>query len=783
MERKLEPEQVLSKAEVESSESQIKSKAVPAEASRGGLERKNAASIANRIGLLSAILFFGSSLFAIACMGWFAFLWWGSVDNSVWHDIVINNWAVRAISLPSSLFRMAVAIQAGACLSMLAALAIEKAYVPLPNVAAISIMRATAPSLTETLLKFALPLLHASGIRDIGTLSVVLLAIFILLTSSILGFSSTILLSDVVVQPIPSKSTNITVPLDYVWHNNSRLLAPDAFYYNITTANSYWQSSRPFVLPAFAEWSTGSPSTTPGIVDTGRTIRAFLPFPNSNDRSRLRDYQGSAVVLDSRVVCQKPKISNFKFYQDSNGFGYAVSGDVRKSVPFDAIQNAQPDSTFFFCGINRFGDLEDRPIICQLSNAYIGNDQDQLNLPVDYAGGLKSEFGTPARRPQTGGAYLVLNQTNPYTAGPYLQDHPEWAVIGNVSASLTDTVIGTLCYTSLDAVDRTVEISGRHARSEPEFGVYFNNPNTFRGEYNFTNIFPQLVSSSIPESRGLLSLNEPQSGWIQPVDNSTGSDGPWGLQTRLIAPLQQHFLTNALSLRLQKPNTDTTQIYGNYTAILDDLFISEQVNYEAGDYTMAGRTWMGDLWLAIKEHPDGNSAKALQAVLTMIASNAYYDNFSLFDKFGNVTTVVFQNASSPGGPFGTRRGSGSPFQDEQLGLLSTYVKGRFPVGYTIVAVMLGLQIILAMVIIARFMRETKLTRIGDPWQALAQVASTDDDIRSISAILEASRRVGADRATVAGEFEARGESDTRVGMEQQGESSILRRRRGGGGDV
>ncbi|KAK6511429.1 hypothetical protein TWF481_000346 [Arthrobotrys musiformis] len=91
-------------------------------------------SFINRLGSLVSVLFLSSSIFSIGCMGWFAFLWWGTADNYVWRTIVINDWAVRAISLPSSFFRMAVTLQASQCLSMLAALAIEKSIIPLPDV-------------------------------------------------------------------------------------------------------------------------------------------------------------------------------------------------------------------------------------------------------------------------------------------------------------------------------------------------------------------------------------------------------------------------------------------------------------------------------------------------------------------------------------------------------------------------------------------------------------------------------------------------------------------------
>ncbi|KAF3158973.1 Mitochondrial outer membrane protein iml2 [Orbilia oligospora] len=759
-------------------------------------------SVANRIGSLSSLLFLGSSLFAIGCMGWFAFLWWGTVDNSLWHAIIIRDWAVRAISLPSSVFRMAVTLQASQCLSMLAALAIEKSIVPLPNLAAISMMRATPPSTTETFLNFIYPLIrNTPGIRQISTLSVVSLTSLIVLTSSILGFTSTILLSDVVVQPIPSESKEVNVTIDYIWNENGA--GPDEiiyeardFRYTPAQANSYWKTG-PANFPAFAEYFVEAP-VVPGIVDTGTTLRSFIPFSNADDRSRLRYYKGKAVVWDARVVCQKPQISGFRVYTDDSGnVDLAIGGTVRKTVSSDMIQNAQPEATAFFCGIS------DAISICQLPNSDIGSVGIHLEYyewpPLAYGGGLKSEFSTADRKTRNGAAYLILNQT--FGQSSFLDENPEWAEIGNAKGNqgVEITIVGTLCYTPLDVVDRDVEISRAQTQPETEFASYqvladpergFDGPflgiNAVKGIYTFEKVLPLLLPSEPnkgPESRGIFNLLPSEAGWAIPESEAVGSDGPWPSRTNLTRPDQLHFLADALHLKYRKPyalqfeDEGNYELYGNFSVSLSEFFSQLEVAYDIGSYIIGGKDWQQDLFSAVKDHPKGNVALALQSILTVIASNAYYNNLQLLPRQETVSVVTFQNVSSPGGPYGTRRGG--EYSLKQQGLFSNRVKGRFPVGYSIVASVLCFQIILAAIILVRFLRETTLTRIGDPWQALAQVST--EEFEGLETILELSKRVDTDREAVAKEMKSLGVDETLVGVEQHDRSTKLIHRGGRGG--
>jgi len=115
-------------------------------------------SIYNRLGALSAWLFFGSTFVVAGLMGFLAYVWFGNESLRVWHKIIVNNWATRVVSFTSTAIRFCIGTQTALCLSMLAALALENYYVPHSDVAAVSLMRINGTSVVSTLLHFLYPL-------------------------------------------------------------------------------------------------------------------------------------------------------------------------------------------------------------------------------------------------------------------------------------------------------------------------------------------------------------------------------------------------------------------------------------------------------------------------------------------------------------------------------------------------------------------------------------------------------------------------------------------------
>jgi hypothetical protein len=99
---------------------------------------------------------------------------------------------------------------------------------------------------------------------------------------------------------------------------------------------------------------------TSGISDTGVTMRAFLPIDVQN-RSSLHVYNGPSTVVDARVVCVRPNITDIGTYEAKTAYVQVkappvVYGNV--SIPLDLLEKAaasrvQPmEWTKFNCSIS-----------------------------------------------------------------------------------------------------------------------------------------------------------------------------------------------------------------------------------------------------------------------------------------------------------------------------------------------------------------------------------------------------------------------------------------------
>ncbi|EQB58727.1 hypothetical protein CGLO_00985 [Colletotrichum gloeosporioides Cg-14] len=104
-----------------------------------------------------------------------------------------------------------------------------------------------------------------------------------------------------------------------------------------------WHSA-PGTYFRFAEHSRISTRQSDDFEDTGRLLRAFLPFINEESRMRLRHYDGPATVIDSRVVCHRPVLSNVTFSYSSESFddnNYLSDVFIRGNLTFNVDGNEQ----------------------------------------------------------------------------------------------------------------------------------------------------------------------------------------------------------------------------------------------------------------------------------------------------------------------------------------------------------------------------------------------------------------------------------------------------------
>jgi hypothetical protein len=281
-----------------------------------------------RLGKLSFAILLASFAMCLGCLAFLTFLWTSSTQNPDWRHIVLSGWTTRSVTVTSLVLRLATAIQATTCTSMLAAVLLQVGEVPLHTAAAVSIMRFdnTGP---WSLLR------RMKGDWQRGSILIFLLAALLSLTTLSLQFTSTVLLSQVGQASLPVATS---VPETYY--------GPDMdgpmIRWQLQPGHSYLHTT-PIEYPAFAELATDAtisaksdqngqyePNSTHGISDTGTVMRAFLPIEEKNDRSRLTEYNGFGTVVDMRVVCMRPYFTDVVF---SAGNGFRVSGFVNILEP------------------------------------------------------------------------------------------------------------------------------------------------------------------------------------------------------------------------------------------------------------------------------------------------------------------------------------------------------------------------------------------------------------------------------------------------------------------
>jgi hypothetical protein len=108
--------------------------------------------------------------------------------------------------------------------------------------------------------------------------------------------------------------------------------------------------------PMFAEYTNGQSSDgLNGLSDTGLTMRAFLPISNPQTRSSIHSYEGLSTVVDARVACVRPNITNLWLQINSTDRLYEdliLSGDM--FIPTDLLDTAASSRIFPTTPYHRF---------------------------------------------------------------------------------------------------------------------------------------------------------------------------------------------------------------------------------------------------------------------------------------------------------------------------------------------------------------------------------------------------------------------------------------------
>lgn len=251
-----------------------------------------------RLGIVSSAL---SIVFIAASLVVLNWAWFNSQDDKTWRGLITSGWLPRTIALCSLVIRWSVSFQATIATSMLAAIVLERHGISLERLATVSIIRHsnTGPlDLAQQIL-----LTEPSSFRNLRLVVLKACVVLLLLTSILLQFTSTVLLSDLTQDNLPG-SVNRIDSLFTFSPNQTYLEFPQT-----ADAAPYYASDNLADFPDFAEYSE---AMTPdwSMSDTGPSFRAFLPIPQQDDREDLLKYQGKATVVDTRVVCFAPTFIN-----------------------------------------------------------------------------------------------------------------------------------------------------------------------------------------------------------------------------------------------------------------------------------------------------------------------------------------------------------------------------------------------------------------------------------------------------------------------------------------
>ncbi|KAF5612806.1 hypothetical protein F25303_14315 [Fusarium sp. NRRL 25303] len=552
-------------------------------------------SLMSQLGRVSTTVLASLFVVCLGCLTFLAFLWGANENNSVWRTIVLAGWTARSITITSLVLRWATAAQAAICTSMLAAILLQNGAIPLPVAASVSIMRFnnTGPwSLLGTM--------KAKWHR--GSVSIGLLTALLVFTTLSLQFTSTVLLSQVGIASIPVASL---IPQT---HYN---IETNGYTYNAMPSDApSFLDLTPSRYPAFAEWSPDAttpqttaqqkafpPENSTGILDTGSVLRALLPINNDEERSRVTEYHRFATVLDTRVVCMRPKLTNVEFTMDD---GYQVLGlaNINKT-PAGLIQQEDLGSKNFSISFK-----------CNFAASAGGNySEPDWSLALCHGSqehsfqGISS-FMQSRREKETGDSYLIVNATLVEAVGD-LDDSDVWESVTRLDSSgiVSVRLQITLCMTAFQA-QRMIVNATRSTSIPPEPSLIWDASKT---SWNTEAVLQQLGAlrpNSTTVERGIFDLSPSSWRWKTPPDGFSLS--------------------------------------GEYFETADALYsVGWDPLYE-GMVNSAQFSILKDTVMSTK-----NPALALQAYLTRLCFICYYDRIAMFDAIGPSLQVSLTQVTRP----------------------------------------------------------------------------------------------------------------------------------------
>ncbi|KAF5243568.1 hypothetical protein FANTH_8147 [Fusarium anthophilum] len=618
-----------------------------------------------RLGLVRIVLLSLGTVVIVAVAAFLGFLWWGAIA-SVNEGDRPNSHILRRILGPGWLLRfitissLVYRVVAGA--QAAAATEMIASLFLEGNGCLLPDLARLSLTHCQTAGPFQLACAAPRQLYDSANLFTSGLLTALLIASVATQFTSTILLTDFSAARLINDSAALNVAFGFKYPSNEDAKSSTNLF-NPYAGVDYW-TSRPSAYLRFAE-ASAPPVQGDGIYDTGATARAFLPFTNSTQRVALRRYEGPATVIDARVVCIRPRLS-IHAINLTDVYMLSLSGSISVRGGYEGLDTSYSDPSSFACMVD-VGKVSDRPL------------QQRMSLcPMDSTaafiqGGVRPDLSSYTK------AYLLINATSgfenwrdnglggtePVTileSERTSQSQGTWESF-NLKGAPDIGIDATLCFAN--PIPWNYQISAASSQDGFEPTLQWN---ITTGTYR-SNAVRSLLGSTlapIPSlERGLLKLASP-ANWST-ADASTAFGTPDTI----------NYIWTAL--RSQRYNVS--------------LSLSQRENGDDLPLLVPHRAHIG-LFQEILAHTDSNAALAMQALFFTLLQMSYSDYTAEFDVSAKASANFSQDVVIP-------------------------VQWR---GFIIFCAIAGIHIALVTTITVTFFLRTRVTALGNAWQAVGQVA-------------------------------------------------------------
>jgi hypothetical protein len=610
----------------------------------------------------------GLSLMIVGLLGIFASVillvvfWCLTFRNTVWRTVVLNGWATRVVTLSSVMLRTSMGVHFGVATSMLAGLALERDQVLLCHLASVSGMRNVNTGPYWLLWVVSKPLVYS--FHRTRRLLLPVLVLLLTIISVLSEFISTALVSDLQPDILPGWNHSQSIATNYKHGGNGTFDQTLPIF-----------AKRPALYPLYAEYHEDSAAGS-GYADTGLTLRSFLPYPDQVSRQTTRNFTSQATVIDISVRCEARQLTELRLHYRTGfvGLSFRLYGDQIFQDGYACVLPL-PDpissSTAWPLSLCQLGStVLPSPNIIPGTSAHPPRTEVLGYLVVNSTSGTNSWKDLLQAENNTADTFTSegLPPVNHVQEGEWLQ----YAWDSNASL-----VLGTsFCHTPLIANNVAIDIYTESTRIEPapvyNASMPWTTYKSIRTQMGQNQDFDPAQFNLDSNDRAILRIKR-KSSWLP--ENLTDFNRSFLFGTDLqYAPI----------------GSDSFYRFFNLTA-----FMTDQI-YGSSSWA-AYKTVVPDsnIISLIQEilHSGGDLAHALQSLLTVFASEIYYDTLPYFDDVRNISRTGFETAVQP----------------------------RAFMGLAGVLVLVGVHLILMFWILALFLLYTKVSTVGNSWMNAAQV--------------------------------------------------------------